>query len=225
MEGRLVRDFCDEKSAGECEEDWSLARDHSHVFVRLHDLFDASQRQLLLLEVVQLLRVLVNLFPNFQVLLLELLQVFLHFLVYFWGLMVSLVGAECLGHARTGDNVGKRPSVLRLLHGVDVADAKLGRTVQTCIRFHLLLLLLLQLVPAVLLIELWLLLLLKMLLLLVEEPPGERLLSHDLLLRLLGQELKDRRLGPLLKLRRLHLRLHAGVKLLIRRLLLGFLLR
>lgn len=48
----------DKYLAGPGEKRWRLGRNHAHVLVRLHDFLDASQWQVVRLEVVQLLNLL-----------------------------------------------------------------------------------------------------------------------------------------------------------------------
>lgn len=64
----------DEELAGFGEEDGCFGGDHTNVLVGFHDLFDASERELMVLEIVYLLDLLALVGPEHLELLLLLLE-------------------------------------------------------------------------------------------------------------------------------------------------------
>ena len=92
VQPRPYRQLQNEELAGLGEEDWGLRRDHPHILIRLHNLLDAGQRQLVVLEVVHLLDLLALVGPKHLKLLLLLLQKMVKGLLWWvWGGLGLLV--------------------------------------------------------------------------------------------------------------------------------------
>ncbi len=73
MERSSMCEFGYEHLASEGKQNRGFRRNHAHIFVRLHDLFNARKRQLLLLERIQIARLLFYFLSNFLKLDLQLL--------------------------------------------------------------------------------------------------------------------------------------------------------
>lgn len=78
--GCFMRYLGDKHLACECEEDGCLGRYHPHIFVRLHNLLNPCQWQLLLLECIQIVWLLVDFLTDF----LKFNRKFLHVLLHLW---------------------------------------------------------------------------------------------------------------------------------------------
>lgn len=65
MKGCPMRQLGNEHLTSECEEDRRLRRNHSHIFITLHDFLDSGEGQLLLLERIEVVLLLSDLFADF----------------------------------------------------------------------------------------------------------------------------------------------------------------